>query len=157
MAIYSVQQTILAVPVFFALALVFRIRVSELVQYPWVGLFGVLILTILGLAGFGLIVGAVVLVYRNAISYAASAEYVLLFLSEAVVPIARLPGTLRAISPWLPLSLGIEAIGRFESGADWRVTLFLLLIQSSAFLATGLAVFQACLKRGRRRGFSMSR
>lgn len=31
---------------------------------------------------------------------------------------------------WLPLSLGSEAIRHLESGADWRVTPFPLIIQS---------------------------
>lgn len=155
MGVHTLQQTVLAVPLFLGLALLFGIPASELAQYPWAELFGVLVLTVVGLAGFGLIIGAVSLVYYDAVSYADAAEYVLLFLSGAVVPIAQLPGPLGAISPWLPLSLGIEAVRRLEVGADWQGIALLLVIQSAVLVAIGIVVFRACLERGRRRGFGM--
>lgn len=157
MGIYAVQQTFLAVPVFCLLAVAFRLPWPALASYPWIGLAGVLVLTIAGLSGFGLIVGAILLVYRNAISYASAAEYVLLFVSGAVVPVAQLPQAVQAISPWLPLSLGIETLRRFETGASLQPTLVFLFIQSSLLLAAGLIVFRVSLRRALRHGFGMSR
>lgn len=157
MGIYAVQQTVFALPMFGGLAAAFGISWSALAGYPWIGLIGILALTLVGLSGFGLIVGAVLLVYRGAISYASAAEYVLLFVSGAVVPIAQLPGLIAAVAPWLPLSLGIEALRRLEGGGDLSTIVLLLGVQSLALLLGGLLVFQAALRRGLRYGLGMTR
>jgi len=157
MGIYAVQHTLFAIPVFCVLAVVFRIPWPAVAEYPWLGLIGVLVLTVLGLSGLGLIVGAVLLIYRNAISYASAAEYVLLFASGAVVPISQLPDPVRAISPWLPLSLGIEALRRLESGGDWSTPVWMLALQSLVLLVVGFLVFGSSLRRALRLGFGMQR
>lgn len=157
MGIYAVQHTILVIPVFCVLAVAFGIPCSAVAEYPWLGLIGVLVLTVLGLSGFGLIVGAVLLVYRNAISYASAAEYVLLFASGAVVPISQLPGQVRAVSPWLPLSLGIEALRRLESGGSLSAPIWTLSLQSLVLLVAGFLVFRSSLRRALRLGFGMRR
>jgi ABC-2 type transport system permease protein len=105
----------------------------------------------------GLLVGVVLLVYRDAISYASAAEYVLLFVSGAVIPLAQLPGLIQTVAPWLPLSLGIEALRRLEVGGKLSVIVLLLGVQSLALLLVGRLAFQALLRRALRYGFAMSR
>jgi ABC-2 type transport system permease protein len=156
MGIYILQQTVFALPVFLALAAVFGIPWSALAGYPWLGLIGILALTLLGLSGLGLIMGAVLLVYRDAIAYASALEYALLFASGAVIPLTQLPGPIAAVSPWLPLSLGIEALRRLEAGRELSTIVLLLGLQSLVLLMGGLVVFQVALRRARRHGFAMS-
>ncbi|WP_299425979.1 ABC transporter permease [uncultured Meiothermus sp.] len=156
MGIYAVQHTVYAIPLFLVLAAVFALPWSALVGYPWLGLLGILILTLLGLSGLGLLVGAVLLVYRNAISYTSALEYVLLFVSGAVIPLAQLPGPIAAVAPWLPLTLGIESLRRLEAGGDVSAMVLLLALQSVVLLLVGLVAFQVALRRALRRGFAMS-
>lgn len=157
MGLYTIQQTGLLLPVFFVLAAAFGISWSALAAYPWLSLIGILALTLVGLAGLGLIVGAVLLIYRDAISYSSAAEYVLLFVSGAVIPLAQLPGFIQAVAPWLPLSLGIEAVRRLEVGGELSTIILLLGVQSLALLLGGLLVFRLSLRRALRHGFAMSR
>jgi ABC-2 type transport system permease protein len=157
MALYALQQTVVILPVFFVLAVVFGISWSALTAYPWLGLTGILVMTLVGLAGLGLIVGAVLLIYRDAISYSSAAEYVLLFVSGAVVPIAQLPAFIQVVAPWLPLSLGIEAVRRLAVGGELSALVLLLGVQSLALLLGGLVVFRLSLRRALRHGFAMSR
>ncbi|ADI13615.1 ABC transporter permease [Truepera radiovictrix] len=156
LCLYFVRQSALQLPVFAALALL-SFGWAPLASYPWFGFALSLALTLASLAGLGLVVGGVLLVSRNAISYASAAEYALLFLSGVIVPIAALPAPLQALAPWLPLSLGVEALRRLEAGAAPYGLLLLLGVQAAALLLLGLAVFRVCLARALRRGFAMGR
>jgi len=101
--------------------------------------------------------GGILLIYRNAIGYANALEYLLLFLSGAVVPLSQLPAFIQPLAWGLPLSLGIETIRRLENGGQWELTLMALVVQSVFMLVFGLALFNHCLRRALRRGFAMSR
>lgn len=79
------------------------------------------------------------------------------FVSEAVVPVHQLPAPLRAISPWLPLFLGIEALKRLEAGGNLGTPLSMLPLQSSILLVAGLLAFESSLKRALKFGFGMRR
>jgi ABC-2 type transport system permease protein len=155
--IYMLRQTVVVLPVFFVMALVFGFSYQELIGYPWIGFLVSFVLTLVGLIGLGLMVGGVLLVSRNAISYASAVEYGLLFFSGVIVPFQEMPFILKIIAPWLPLSLGVEILRRVEANLAYSNLVFLLLIQSLVLLLLGFVLFQKCLKKGLKRGFAMGR
>lgn len=157
LAYYLLQQTLASVPVFLVIFTAFGFPVSLLLDLNWGWLLLCLLLTLLGLAGLGLAMGGILLVYRNAISYAGALEYLLLFLSGAVVPLSQLPAFLQPMVVWLPLTLGIQAMRQIEAGENATILLFWLGLQSLGLLFIGFLVFQSCLRRALRRGFAMSR
>ncbi|WP_027882921.1 ABC transporter permease [Meiothermus rufus] len=154
---YLLQQTLVSVPAFLALIVAFGFPMYLLWGLNWGLLFFCLLLTLLGLAGLGLAMGGILLIFRNAISYTSALEYLLLFVSGAVVPLSQLPHFLQSVAVWLPLTLGIQAMRQIEAGEDATLLLFWLGLQSLGLLLIGFLVFQGCLQRALRRGFAMSR
>ncbi|MCS7067954.1 MAG: ABC transporter permease [Meiothermus sp.] len=154
---YLAQQTVFAVPSFFLMAFLFGFTFDDLAQYNWGGLLLTLIVTLIGFVGLGLAVGGVLLIYRNAIGYTSALEYLLLFMGGTVIPLSQLPSFLQPVAVWLPLSLGVETLRRFETGTGWENTFWLLVVQSAVMLLVGFVLFNVCLSRALQRGFAMSR
>jgi ABC-2 type transport system permease protein len=150
-------QSVFAVVLFPLFAFLFGISLADLAAYPWWGLLLSLVLTLIGFAGLGWMMASVVLVYRKAVSYANVIEYLLLFLAGVVVPLEQLPGFLQALARWLPLTLGVETLRRFEAGYGVNATLPFLVVQSAALFLLGFVIFSWTLRRARARGFAMSR
>jgi ABC-2 type transport system permease protein len=154
---YLVQQTVVALPLFLGMALLFGFSLTDLLSYNWGGMLLTLGVSLAGFVGLGLAMGGILLIYRNAIGHANALEYLLLFLSGAVVPLSQLPAFIQPLAWGLPLSLGIETIRRLENGGQWELTLMALVVQSVFMRVFGLALFNHCLRRALRRGFAMSR
>lgn len=93
-------------------------------------------------SGLGLLMGCVGLITRNVMFVNNAVYFALLILSGANVPLQRLPGALRSLSSFLPLSAGIAAARRAVSGAPGAWPLIgRELAVGAGYLALGYLVF----------------
>ena len=67
-------------------------------------------LSLLGLYGFGFMLAALALIFKRIGPIASVLQYVLLFMTGAIIPLDGFPPIIRQIGQILPLSAGIEAM-----------------------------------------------
>jgi ABC-2 type transport system permease protein len=67
-------------------------------------------LSLLGLYGFGFMLAALALIFKRIGPIASVLQYVLLFITGAIIPLNKFPPIIRLIGQSLPLSAGIEAM-----------------------------------------------
>ncbi len=70
----------------------------------------VLLLTLIGVAGLGLVIGGCTLLVKQTPTFAAFISNVLLFFNGAILPIHLFPDWLEALARLLPTTLGIEIL-----------------------------------------------
>ncbi len=126
-------------------------------QWHWEAL-PVIAITMLGLFGFGFMLGGTVLLFKQAHSVASLTNNVLIFLNGALVPINKFPDWLAFIAKLLPSTLGIVVIrsvlldGKSLMDVWQDGSLPLLIIHSSVYIVCGWAVLQLCMRAAKRQG-----
>ncbi len=115
-----------------------------------------LLLTLLACAPFGVLGAAAWLLVRRPGAVTTVAIFGLGFLGGVYFPVELLPGPLAAVSAWVPLTNGLDAVrGALLEGAGWRDTapaLLRLLGFAAVALPPSAGVLHAALEHARRRG-----
>jgi ABC-2 type transport system permease protein len=118
----------------------------------------ILLLTLLGLFGFGLLLAGATLLFKQVESFADLVQYGLIFFNGALIPIERFPAWLAAVAQTLPTTQGIRLLRQVmldgQSLSDlWREgSLIWLFIHSLCFFVGGWLLFKWCESAARRRG-----
>jgi ABC-2 type transport system permease protein len=117
-----------------------------------------LVLTILDVAGFGLLLGGLALRVPSIGAILHVMQGIVLFLNGSFVPVSLFPAWLQLVARLLPTTLGVEVSrtvllqGRSLSTAWFDHSLLWLLIHSAAMLLIGGAVYQSSIWRALRDG-----
>jgi len=115
-----------------------------------------LLLTVLALYGFGFMIGSLSLLFKRIGEVRAIVQIIFLFL--AIAPMDSLSPTLRVVTMFLPLNLGLEVIRSVaienQSFSDPFITrqLFLIVLNSGIYLTIGISVFKKAEKIAFNRG-----
>jgi ABC-2 type transport system permease protein len=125
-----------------------------------IGVDGLLVfgLTLIGLFGLGFIVGGTTLVFKHVESFAYLAQYGLMFLNGALLPVDKFPAGLALAARLLPGTQGIIVLRRVvlddeTLGSVWRSgSLGWLVLHSAGFFLFGWLVFRVCERHARQRG-----
>lgn len=110
-------------------------------------------LTILGLCGFGYLLGAITLLFKRVGNAMTLVQFGLFFL--CLPPVERLSGPLKIIALTLPLTQGVKLLRRILVGPSSPIAAwdFLpLIVNSAAYLLVGIAVFHWAEERARDKG-----
>jgi ABC-2 type transport system permease protein len=115
-------------------------------------------LILVGLTGFGFMLGGVTLVFKQVTQLGNLAENFIMYLSGVLIPVANMPELLGAFAKTLPTTQGIIVLGNVvlegqSLGSAWADgSLGLLIVHSSIYLALGWVVFKWSEKLARRQG-----
>ena len=145
----SVQIALLAVVLIMLLNIRIPMRIEGFVPLG---------LTLIGLFGFGFIIGGATLVFKNVQALANLIQNLLLFLNGSILPVDRLPAWLETITKTLPSTQGIIVVrnvilnGQSLSAAWADGSLPYLVIHSVSYFAIGLLIFKYCEGIARKRG-----
>ena len=118
----------------------------------------ILLLTMLGILGFGFLIAGAVLVWKQVESLANLVQNVLLFLNGSLLPIEQMPPWLAALAHVFPSTQGIIVLRRVVVGgqslaAVWQDgSLPWLIAHSGLFLLAGWALFFVCERAAKRQG-----
>ena len=118
----------------------------------------VFILTMMGLYGFGFLIGGATLIFKQVESLANLVQNMLLFLNGAFRPVDRLPTWLAVIAYTLPTTQGIIVMRKVVLEGEsllavWADgSLVWLLLHSVAYFVVGWVVFDFCERKARRDG-----
>jgi ABC-2 type transport system permease protein len=135
------------------LILIFKIHIP----FRWVGLpvFG---LMLVGVYGFGFIVGGATLLFKQIGSLANMVQNMILFLNGAFLPVDRFPDWLASVAQTLPTTQGIIVLRRVVLDGRSLIDVWLdgsllwLLIHSGVYFAVGWIVFSVCERQAKKRG-----
>lgn len=118
----------------------------------------VMLLTMIGLYGFGFIMSGLTILYTKTASFSSILNYFFLFFTGAMVNLEALPSVLRTISKSLPLTQGIS-LAKDIAATDPSWTAFLsdnrllwLTINSVFYFAAGLTFFRIVYAHAKRKG-----
>ncbi|MBI4392457.1 MAG: ABC transporter permease [Euryarchaeota archaeon] len=115
-----------------------------------------LLLTLIGLQGFGFLMAAAGLYWKQPYALAMLFSPVFIFLSGMVFPVEALPGWVQAISSAFPLTHGLhimrDAVLLGKGFTDLTQSFSMLVLTGAAFMIVGFAAFAAMEKRARRHG-----
>lgn len=115
-------------------------------------------LTLMGLFGFGFVLGGAALIFKQAVAIVNMANNVLIFLNGALVPIDIFPPWLQTIARTLPSTQGIVVLRRVlldgaTLGDVWNDgSLVLLLVHSLLFFVGGWLILNWCERIAREQG-----
>ena len=115
--------------------------------------------TLLGLMGFGFIIGGATLLSKNATGFTDLITYLLLYFNGSMIPIDKLPWPVQYLSDTLPTTLGIKIIREilFEGvsvAALWsRGVVEIFIINTLIYCAAGVIIFLYAEKVARARGY----
>jgi ABC-2 type transport system permease protein len=118
----------------------------------------VLLLTLLGILGFGFLIAGAVLVFKQVESLANLVQNVLIFLNGSLLPVEQMPRWLSSVAHVLPTTQGIVVLRRVvldgqRLAAVWRDgSLPWLIAHSGLFLLAGWTVFLFCERAAKRQG-----
>lgn len=121
----------------------------------WPGLLLAVFVASFAGCSLGFFMGAAAYVVLDALFLANAVMFVLLLVTGANIPLAQLPGALRAVGLAIPLTRTIEAARLYAAGADLLAGLPLLatdLALASAWAIAGFALFSWIETQARRRG-----
>ncbi|MEM7134061.1 MAG: ABC transporter permease [Chloroflexota bacterium] len=129
------------------------------IRFPWRWeAVPVFIILLLGVYGFGFVIGGATLVFKNVGPLANMVQNALLFLNGAFLAVTKFPEWLQAVSYTIPTTQGIHVLRRIildgESfTAVWHDgSLMWLIIHSSLYLGAGLVVFSIAERVAKKRG-----
>jgi ABC-2 type transport system permease protein len=148
-----VVTTILVVLVNGAVGVVFGVQVP----LHWQGL-PVLLLTLLGILGFGFVIAGVTLVSKQVASFTNLIQNALLFLNGTIVPLRAMPTGLVVLARTLPSTQGIAVLRRVVLDGQALVSvwqdksLVRLAFHSAIYLAVGWVCFAFCERAAKRQG-----
>lgn len=106
----------------------------------------ILLLSILGLYGFGFILASLALIFKRIGPIAQVLQYAFLFLTGAIIPLENFPEIIKVISSSLPLTSGIKAMqllinDQYPLSQVLREPVFSnLLINSSIYVFAGILI-----------------
>lgn len=115
-------------------------------------------LSVLGLYGFGFMLAALALIFKRVGPVATVLQYILLFITGAIIPLENFPVIIRTIGQTLPLSAGIKAmqmsvIERLPLAAIIRDPVFSnLLLSTVIYVFLGLTAFMVADRFARQKG-----
>lgn len=118
----------------------------------------VFLLTMVGLLGFGMIIGGLTLVLKQVHAIANLSQNVLIFLNGALLPVSFFPLWLEIFAKLLPSTMGIIVLRRVVlDGASlldvWNDGSLVLLLANSLFYAVvGWSVFKYCERYAKNHG-----
>ena len=118
----------------------------------------VLLLTLLGVLGFGLLIAGAVLVFKQVESLASLIQNVLLFLNGSLLPVEHMPRWMAPVAHAFPSTQGIIVLRRVVLGGQsltsvWRDgSLPWLIVHSALFFIAGWIVFVFCERSAKRQG-----
>jgi len=118
----------------------------------------VCVLIVLGVYGFGYLIGGMVLIYKQMESLTSLLSNGMLFLNGTLLPVALMPRWLAAIARALPSTQGVIVLRKVvlegqTLGAAWADgSLMWLLVHSLLLLTSGIAVFTWCQRIAQRNG-----
>jgi len=118
----------------------------------------ILLLTLLGILGFGYLVAGAVLVFRQIESLANLIQYVLLFLNGSLLPVEQMPPWLITVAHIFPSTQGIIVLRRVildgqSLSSTWQDgSLPWLIAHSGLFLLAGWIFFVVCERSAKRQG-----
>jgi ABC-2 type transport system permease protein len=118
----------------------------------------VLLLTMLGILGFGFLIAGAVMVWKQVESLANLVQNVLLFLNGSLLPVDQFPSWLTALSYVFPSTQGIIVLRRVVLGGQslasvWADrSLIWLIAHSVLFFLAGWLVFVFCERAAKRQG-----
>ncbi len=129
------------------------------IRFPlrWEGL-PVIALTMVGIFGFGLMLGGAILIFKQISALADLVQNALLFLSGSLVPVSRFPGWLAIIAKAMPTTQGIIVLRQVVLGGQPLVSawadgsLIWLCINSALYLLGGWLIFKWCERTAKQRG-----
>ncbi len=123
----------------------------------WAGI-PVFLLTMIGLYGFGFMIGGATLIFKQVEALANMAQNMLLFLNGAFLPVERMPDWLAGFAKTLPTTQGIIVLrkvildGQSLASAWNDGSLVSLVVNSSIYFVGGWLVFRWCERVARQRG-----
>ncbi len=118
----------------------------------------VIIISIVGLFGLGVMLAGLTLIFKRIYSAANIINNVLVFVNGALIPIEQFPAWMVAIADVLPTTLGISVLRSVLLNNATLIEVWnngslpLLIVHSTAYLVAGLAVLQWCKRVARRQG-----
>lgn len=145
--------TVTLLPVAVPLIWTFEIELA----WRWAAL-PVFVIMLLGVYGFGFLVGGATLLFKQIGPLANMVQNLLLFLNGSFVPLDRFPSMARYIAHTLPTSQGIILLRRVILDDDsllalWQDgSLLWLVIHSALYLVIGVAIFAWAEWTAKRRG-----
>lgn len=140
-----VVSTLMVIVVGGGLMLALRIRVP----LHWEGL-PIFLLTIVGLFGFGYMIGGATLVFKRVGALSRMTQNLLLFFNGALLPIDRMPEGLALFARTLPSTEGIVVLRKVmlhdaSLSEVWRDgSLPFLTLHSAIYLLAGIVIFRWC-------------
>lgn len=123
-----------------------------------VPVFAIMVVTIIGIYGFGFALAGLTIVYKRTSSVAGIIEYILLFFTGAIVTVETMPAVLQYVSLFLPLSLGITLLRKVMVAGYPPLSVicakefWLLVGNSLAYLLIGVLIFYYGDHVARKRG-----
>lgn len=152
---FSNLITTTVIIIIFTLVLIYLLGVTLPLRLAGLPVF---VLTMVGLYGFGLLIGGATLIFKQVESLANLVQNMLLFLNGAFLPVDRLPSWLAAIAHTLPTTQGIVVMRKvvLEDASLLDVwsdgSLVWLLLHSLLYFTVGWVVFSLCERKARRDG-----
>lgn len=116
------------------------------------------LITILGIAGFGLILAGMGLIFKKSQPFAYLLNNILLFFNGSILPLEKMPGWIQVASKTLPTTQGIAVLRSITfdnqtlAGTIADGSLGLLILNSAFYLVAGCAVFMYCEKWAQKNG-----
>lgn len=119
----------------------------SLAHVHWIGLVLAFLVSGLAFAGIGIILAALVIVFKRAESLAAFGTVGLTLLGGALFPVAVLPGWLKPLATVIPTRFAYNAVrGALFGVRDWVEPTLVLLAIGIGLLAVALALFAAAVR-----------
>jgi ABC-2 type transport system permease protein len=118
----------------------------------------VLLLTVLGILGFGFLIAGAVLIWKQVESLANLVQNVLLFLNGSLLPVEQMPAWMSTVAHVFPSTQGIIVLRRValdgqSLASAWQDgSLIWLTVHSALFLLAGWIVFVFCERAAKRQG-----
>lgn len=115
----------------------------------------VLLITLIGLYGFGMLLSASTLVFTKTASFDGVISYFFLFFTGGVIPLNQLPKGLTMVSELLPLTKGIQISQYYAQGiAVTAGDMAQLMLNSGIYFILGLIVFSKCYRYAQEKGLN---
>ena len=117
-----------------------------------------LLLTLVGVAGFGLLLGALAIRVNSIGAILHVLQGVVVLLNGSFVPVNLYPGSLQVVADLLPTTLGVQVTrkllvqGESLASAWSNGSLVWLLVHSVALLVLGALAYQLAIRRALREG-----
>jgi ABC-2 type transport system permease protein len=121
-------------------------------EISWIGLIVGLLATAVAVSAIGILLGAIVLLFKRGGAVAFGSAFLLGILGGAVFPISVLPGWLEAIAGVMPTKAAFDAVrSALFKGSGWGSPVITLLAFSLVALPLAVWCFGFALRENQRR------